>query len=236
VEHRELRAGVKADVKCRGGTLPFSELYEGSGGIKREAKHNFFARQIWDVRLDTDIYIMTHLETPKLEMGEKTALPGTDRQRKWNLYVCGWVSKERVKKEGCYLPRDAITEQGKKWFPYKGHEIEFYNQHLNGFSDLRDILTIDQSNVSADAQKAPNLHMTSVDAARIAIDMIGYGVLKEDVMEFLKQKLGVGMEVPPILHPNQYHHLLKWLHVSGKVKEEDIKKLSEIMREVAYQE
>lgn len=36
-----LPSGIKVDVKCRGGTLPFKEKYLGSGGIDREAKHNF---------------------------------------------------------------------------------------------------------------------------------------------------------------------------------------------------
>ncbi len=231
-----LPSGVKIDVKCRGGSLPFQELYDGSGGIKREAKHNFFARQIWDERLDADIYLMTHLETPKPPKGKKTALPGTERQRKWNLYVCGWVSKERVKKEGVYLPIGAITEQGNRWFPYRGHEIEFYNQHLNGLSQIKDILTIDKKDVEEDGKKVMNLHLTSVDAVRIAVDLVGHGILDRDVVQFLKEKLGIKTKIPPILHSNQHHHLLKWLKDKGKIKEEDLKKLSEIMQEMAYSE
>ena len=103
-----LPSGVKVDVKCRGGALPFKEEYESSDGIAREAKHNFFARQMHDERLDADIYVMTHLETPS-----KRELPGTTRQRKWILYICGWVSKERVANEGVYLPRGSLTEQGR---------------------------------------------------------------------------------------------------------------------------
>ena len=232
----KLDSGVKVDVKCRGGTLPFQELYNGTGDIPREAKHNFFARQIWDERLDADIYVMTHLETPKPPREQKTALPGTDRQRKWKLYVCGWVSKERVKKEGVYLPRGAITEQGNRWFPYRGHEIEFYHQHLNGLSQLGDILNIDTKDVLDDGRKAMNLHLTSVDAIRIAIDLIGYGIMEKDVLVFLKEKLKIEKEVPPILHPNQYHHLLKWLKKEGKIKDKDIDNLSKIIKEVAYSE
>ena len=171
-----LESGVKVDVKCRGGSLPFQELYGGSGGLNREAKHNFFARQIWDGRLDADIYLMTHLETPKPPTGEKTALPGTLRQRKWNLYICGWVSKERVKKEGVYLPIGSITEQGNRFFAYRSHEIEFYNQHLNGLSEIKNLLAIDADDVKEDGKKVMNLHLTSVDAVRIAIDLV--------VMEF----------------------------------------------------
>lgn len=232
----KLPSGIKVDVKCRGGTLPFQELYEGSGGIKREAKHNFFARQIWNKRLDADVYLMTHLETPKPPKGKKTALPGTPRQRKWKLYVCGWVSKERVKKEGVYLPRGAITEQGNKWFPYKADEIEFYNQHLNGLSQIKDILLIDKKDIEEDKNKAMNLHLTKVDAVRIAVSLVGYGVVKEDILHFLEEKLGTDVKVPPILHSNQHHHLLKWLKNNGKIKDGQIEKLSKIMEEMAYKE
>jgi len=230
-----LPSGVKADIKCRGGTLPFQELYEGSGEVKREAKHNFFARQIWNKNLDAEIYIMTHLETPKAPRGQKTALPGTERQRKWKLYVCGWVSKERVKKEGVYLPIGSVTEQGSRWFAYRSHEIEFYNQHLNGFSDIKEIMSIEEKDVIEDSKKPMNLHLTSVDAIRLAIDLVGWEILNKNILEFLKEQLSVE-KVPPILNSNQYYHLLRWLKGQGKVTDEEFKKLSEIMLEMAYEE
>lgn len=231
-----LPTGIKVDIKCRGGTKPFQDRYLGSGEVEREAKHNFFARQVWNDKLDTDIYVMIHLECPKAPRGKKTALPGTLRQRKWKLYICGWVSKERVKKEGVYLPRGAITERGNEWFAYRGHEIEFYHQHLNGFTDLKDLLLIDDKDVKEDGKKAMNLHLTSIDAIRIAIDMVGHGVLEKDIVNFLKDKLGLNKKIPTIMHSNQYHHLLKWLKDKGMVKESEIKKLSEIMEEAAYEE
>lgn len=231
-----LPSGVKVDVKCRGGTKPFQEKYLGSGELEREAKHNFFARQVWNDKLDADIYLMVHLECPKAPRGKKTALPGTLRQMKWKLYVCGWVSKERVKKEGVYLPRGALTERGREWFAYRGQEIEFYHQHLNGFSNLKDLLAIDKKDVELDEKKAINLHLTSVDAIRIAIDLVGQGIIDKEVIKFLKEKLGINKKIPAIMHSNQYHHLLKWLKSHNKIKDEDIEKLSKIMQEVAYSE
>jgi len=229
-----LSSGIKVDIKCRGGTLPFKENYSGSGGLEREAKHNFFARQLVDERLDTDIYLMTHLETPKPEAKGKTPLPGTPRQRKWILYVCGWVSKTRVKTEGVYLPRGAITEQGDKWFPYRGQEVEFYNRYLNGFKELTEILSIDANDVEKDAKEPMHLHLTSVDAIRIGVDLVGHGIIDKETLNFLKQELKIKGNVPPILNPNQYHHLLKWLESQGKVDKKTISKLSEIMQEVEY--
>ena len=201
-----LPSGVKVDVKCRGGSLPFKEVYESDDGIAREAKHNFYARQLDDERLDTDIYLMTHLETPSLK-----SLPGTNRQRKWTLYICGWVSKERVAREGVYLPRGSLTEQGRTWFTYRGQEIEFYNRNLNGLGSFDDLLTIDPSDVIADKSKKGDLNLTSVDAIRIAYDLAGRGIITNDQVQFVEKELGLTKPVKTILHANQYHHLLEWL-------------------------
>ena len=207
-----LPSGIKVDVKCRGGALPFQEEYLSSDDIPREAKHNFFARQIYDDNLDTDIYLMTHLETPA-----DRVLPGTTRQRKWILYICGWVSKERVKREGVYLPRGSLTEQGKTWFTYRGQEIEFYNRYLNGLEKVRDLLTIEKADVDKDKYHTGDLNLTSVDAIRITYDLIGRGILNEKHLELIKSDLNLTKIVKPILHPNQYLHLLKWLEEKGQL-------------------
>ncbi len=224
-----LPSGVKVDVKCRGGILPFQEKYLSSDGLPREAKHNFFARQIYDESLDTDIYLMTHLETPSNRL-----LPGTRRQRKWILYVCGWVSKKRVAREGVYLPRGSLTEQGRTWFTYRGQEIEFYNKNLNGLSDLGDILNIGAMDIKKDENHKGDLNITFVDAVRIAYDLVGRGILKEKHVNFVKSKLGLTQNIKPILHPNQYFHLLKWLKENNQITEEEHRKARKIMTEEPY--
>jgi len=197
-----LPSGVKIDVKCRGGVMPFKEEYESNDGIAREAKHNFFARQIFDDKLDTDIYLMTHLETPKKKVGR--SLPGTKRQKKWVLYICGWVSKKRVARDGVYLERGSLTEQGKTWFTYRGQEIEFYNINLNGLKTIRDILNIEKENVETDKKTKGRLNLTSVDAVRIAYDLVGRGVLNVKQVKQLQEKLNLTKFIKPILSQNQY--------------------------------
>ena len=224
-----LPSGVKLDVKCRGGALPFKEEYESNDGIIREAKHNFFARQIYDEKLDTEIYLMTHLETPK-----SRELPGTTRQRKWMLYICGWASKERVVREGVYLPRGSLTEQGRTWFTYRGQEIEFYNRNLNGLEKAEDLLEIEQADVEKDKNHIGDLNLTSVDALRIAYDLIGRGVLSEKHIEFIKKETGLNKIVKPILHSNQYFHLLNWLKKKGALSENEIKEARKILQEEPY--
>ena len=219
-----LPTGVKIDVKCRGGSLPFKEEYLSGDKIPREAKHNFFARQVYDKKLDTDIYLMTHLETPSNRL-----LPGTKKQKKWILYVCGWVSKERVEREGVYLPRGSLTEQGKTWFTYRGQEIEFYNKNLNGFNTLEDILSISSQDVEIDKNRKGDLNLTSADAIRIVYDLIGRGVLQEKHLNFVKEQIGLVEVVRPILHPNQYFHFLQWLKEKGQITDQEIEKINQIL-------
>jgi hypothetical protein len=224
-----LPSGVKVDVKCRGGALPFKEEYMSDDEIAREAKHNFFARQIYDNNLDTDIYLMTHLETPS-----DGTLPGTTRQRKWILYVCGWVSKDRVYREGVYLPRGSLTEQGRTWFPYRGQEIEFYNRNLNGLNDISDLLNIESDDVEKDKIHRGNFNLTSADALRIVYDLIGRGILTEEHLDFIKRDTGIEKIVKPILHANQYFHLLKYLKEKGAITDVEIEKARLILNEEPY--
>ncbi|OIP55802.1 hypothetical protein CO134_02845 [Candidatus Kuenenbacteria bacterium CG_4_9_14_3_um_filter_39_14] len=224
-----LPSSVKVDVKCRGGALPFKEEYESNDGIAREAKHNFFARQINDENLDTDIYVMTHLETPS-----NRELPGTTRQRKWILYICGWVSKERVSNEGVYLPRGSLTEQGRTWFTYRGQEIELYNRNLNGLGEVEDLLSIESTDVEKDKKHKGDLNLTSVDAVRITYDPIGRGVLSEKHLAFIQKEIGLNRIVKPILHSNQYFHLLNWLKGKGALTDSEVEKARKIFQEEPY--
>lgn len=224
-----LPSGIKVDVKCRGGSLPFQEAYESDDGIAREAKHNFFARQIHDENLDTDIYLMTHLETP-----DNDVLPGTTRQRKWVLYICGWVSKDRVFREGVYLPRGSLSERGRNWMQYRGQEIEFYNRNLNGLDQITDILTVEATDVEKDKTHKGDLNITSVDAIRIAYDLIGRGILTEKHLDFIKKETGLERIVKPILHANQYFHLLQHLKEKGVITDAEIEKAKTILQEEPY--
>jgi hypothetical protein len=224
-----LPTGVKVDVKCRGGELPFQEEYLSNDNIPREAKHNLFARQVYDDRLDTDIYLMTHLETPK-----KGVLPGTKRQKKWILYICGWVSKERAKREGVYVPRGSLSERGRKWLQYKGQEIEFYNKNLNGLLNINELLKIDGADVKVDIAHKGDLNLTAVDAIRITYDLIGRGILNNKHLEYIKEKTKITNEIKPILSSNQYFHLLEWFKEEGLLTDQELEKAALIMKKEPY--
>jgi len=217
-----LPIGVKVDVKCRGGDFPFRETYESADGIPRESKHNFFARQLLDPTLDADIFLLTHLT-----VSSKGELPGSSREKKWRLYVCGWVSKDRVLKEGVYLPPQSLSEQGKSsWMSYQYHQVEFYNKNLNGLSSVSVLNDVDSADVSNDAAKSISLHLTAADSIRIVQDLIGRGVLNTTHLDAIKREMGVAKTVRPILHANQYHHLLEWMRVKGYVGDDELQKLA----------
>lgn len=228
-----LPSKTRVDIKCRGGVLPFKEKYEGMGNIPREAKHNLWARQLYIDEIESDIYLLAHLQTPKQGKG-KIPLPGTPRQRSWHLFICGWVSTLRAKREGVYLPRGALTERGQNWFPYRGEEVEFYHRHLNGLADLKDLLKLDSKDVEADIKKSGNLHLTSIDALRITLDLIGRGILKKETFQVFKNELGIKEEASPFFHPNQYFHLMKWLISKDLAKPEDLEEIKTIMEEKKF--
>lgn len=226
-----LPSGVKLDVKCRGGDKPFQETYDNGDGVAREAKHNFFARQLHDERLDADAYLMTHLEHPKAK-----GLPGTKRQKKWILYICGWVSKKRVIREGVFLPPGAVSERGREWFAYRANEIEFYNKNLNGLTTIQDLLTIEKDDVKKDSYRRGDLNLTSIDVIRMTYDLIGREVLSKTHLDFIQKELHLTKIVKPILHANQYFHLLKWLQEKGEITESEMQKARTMLQEEMYEE
>ena len=219
-----LPSGVKMDVKCRGGEMPFLEEYKGGDSLPRESKHNFFARQLYDDNLDTDIYLMTHLRRAKPKRGEPI-FPGTRLQRSWVLYVCGWVSKKRVLREGVYLPPGAISERGREWFAYRAHEIEFYNRNLNGVGSLEDLFTIEPSDVTIDEEKKGNLNLTRVDTLRIGYDLAGRGILGQKELDYIKKEMRLDSEVGSFLHANQSIHVLKWLMEKNVINQSQFEKM-----------
>lgn len=130
--------------------------------------------------------------------------------------------------------RGSIEEQGRTWFTYRGQEIEFYNKSLNGFSKISDLLKILKADVRKDEKRKGDLNITSVDALRIAYDLIGRGILKQKHIKFIKSKAGFTKAVKPILHPNQYFHLLRWLKENRQVSTRDYHKAKKLMTEEPY--
>ena len=214
----QLPSGVKVDIKCRGGEKPFLEIYEGGDGLPRESKHNFFARQLHQENLDADIFVMTHLLRPK-----PPTLPGTKRQKKWVLYICGWISKKRVLREGVYLPPGAISERGREWFAYQYNQIEFYNYNLNGLSTLTDLLKIDQEDIRIDENKVGDLNLTRVDTLRVGYDLAGRGILKKEHVDFIRKEMNLNGEVGSFLHNNQSLHVIKWLREKEVISDQEYK-------------
>jgi len=99
---------------------------------------------------------------------------------------------------------------------------------------LADLLKLQPDDVKIDAEKTGNLHLTSADAIRITSDLIGRGILNPDYLEIVKRELNVTLPVKPILHPNQYYHLLDWLSAKGHVTTSEAEKLQAMMKREGY--
>ena len=221
--------GVIMDIKMEGITIAFQEEYGGSGGIKREAKHNFYARQLYDPNLRaTDIFINTRFRT-----GDTFPGSGRSNEKKWVLWVCGWVSKKRVINEGVLIPRGGITEQGQKFFDYRSHNVEFYQYALNGIKDLHQWFeNLTKDDVKKDEEKDPDVtpQCTTADRQRILGSLVSRSVI--DVEQFNKINREVlGLEnrfVPPILHENHTIRYVKHLIKTGILPESILDKMKNV--------
>ena len=99
---------------------------------------------------------------------------------------------------------------------------------------IKDLLKIENPNVKTDETLQGDINLTGVDAIRIAYDLAGRGVLNEDQIAFVKQSTGIVNNVKPILHPNQYFHLLEWLKRNHIASEQEYRKTKEIMTEEPF--
>lgn len=195
--------GLKMDVKTENIDIEFKTEYAGSGGIMRGTKHNFYARQLFDPNLkSTDLYIITRLQTSAKFPGT-----GSPNEKRWRLWICGWVSKQRVIQEGVLIPRGGISERGHKFFDYRSHNYEFYQHALNELDGhLKDwFMKITRDDVTHDSSKNPydTRQCTTADGQRIIGDLLTRQIITRPQYDSINRYLGLeGKHVPPILHTN----------------------------------
>jgi len=99
---------------------------------------------------------------------------------------------------------------------------------------VEDLLSIDMSDIEKDKNHKGDLNLTSVDAVRIAYDLIGRGVLSEKHLAFVQKETGLSKIVKPVLHANQYSHLLYWLKGKGALTDSEIEKARKTLQEEPY--
>ena len=203
--------GIKIDVKNETVKFEFQEHYMGTGDILRQAKHNFFPRQLYDTKLNsTDIFLVTRLRT-----GD--TFPGSGRlnESRWKLWVCGWVSKIRVRNEGILIPRGGITEQGSKFFDYRSNNVEFYQLGLNPITDLYSWFeNVTKDDIKNDEEKNPDdtIQCTIADGQRILGDLLVRKIINDEQFSSISNSLGLdGKHVPSILHHNHTIRFVKYL-------------------------
>ena len=220
--------GIKIDVKSEGITIGFQEVYGGSGAVPRQAKHNFYPRQLLDPNLkSTDLFLVTRIQT-----GDSFPGSGRGSEKRWNLWVCGWVSKKRVMQEGVLIPRGGITEQGQKFFAYRSHNVEFYQYALNPVDDLVGWFNrMTKDDVRKDESRHPDdtRQCTSADAQRIMGDLLIKRVIERGEFDNIGRAMGLeGKHVPSILHSNHTVRFVRYLIRQGHLQADVLERLSKV--------
>lgn len=209
---------VKWDAKTRGGKMPFSLCYSHEDGNAREAKHNIYTRQLDNENSTAEAFLFANLRMCNKRKGEN-AFPGSKRQRNWMLYICGWASVERIKRDSVKLYPGSISERGNRIMVYKGENSEFFNHNLNGFSNLynfpTEIKNITMDDVLEDAKKeSPHPNSTKVDLQRIADEQHGKGHITKKEYQSVKKVLALE-NVSSLFHENQICEFYRWLNIEG---------------------
>ena len=93
---------------------------------------------------------------------------------------------------------------------------------MNEIKDITDLDKITPVEVKKDIDSPCGLHMTIPDAMRIAYDLVGRGIIDQAGFIEIKNRLEVTGEVTPILHSNQYYHLIEWAKAQGILKDTDV--------------
>ena len=221
-------SGITIDVKTEGINFDFQEEYAGSGGVMRQAKHNFHPRQLYDPNLaKTDIFLVVRMRT-----GGKFPGSGMRTEKKWKMWICGWVSKKRVINEGVLIPRGGITEQGGSFFAYRGHNVEFYQNALNPVESLQAWfggLTRDEIERDEAANPDSTMQCTTADAQRIAGDLLARNVISRGQFDSINRAIGLGeARVPPVLHSNHTVRFVRYMVNRGLLSDDTLGRLESV--------
>ena len=146
------------------------------------------------------------------------------------LWVCGWISKKRAKNEGVFIPRGGITERGiNQFMGYRAHEVEIYNQTLNGIKDLKEWYNdLTKEDVIKDETNNHGYFMqrTNADAQRILQSLLVRQCVTKEQYDKINESLGLaGTFIPPILHENHTFAYVRHLIREGMLDKSVLEKL-----------
>ena len=226
---------VLMDIKTEGADLEFALQYprmvDGKDdGIPRESKHNFFVRQFYNPKLiATDIFIICRVRSPAKKNEE---FPGTERQTKWKMWICGWTSKVRAIKQGVLIPRGGLSERGESGImSYIDDEIEFYQHALNEIKDLNIWFHgITKEDVIKDEKRDKDeiAQLTLADGQRVLGSALHRGFITKEEFEANNDFLGLTDKfAAPHLHENHTIRFIQHLVKIGRLPESTLEKMKE---------
>ena len=167
---------------------------------------------------------------------------GNGANEEFHCTVVGWLSDIDALSSPPLIPggigfskikSGGITERGMHWFAYQASDnLEIYDFGLNQINQWSDIRNLTQSSI--EDTDPPNLpFLSTVDAHRVALGLLGRGIISEQEFESLVDNLDFQIprdQVPTILQRSQYKALLKWGLKNDFINETSFSRFEEIER------
>ena len=202
--------GVIIDIKMENATNDFETRWDSGDdyGIMLDSKHNLYVKQVYHPKLTkTEVFIITRLRMAGTKFPGGKRGKCSNREKNWKLWICGWISKKRVKKEGVIIPLGNVSERNfEAYMAYKQNNIEVYQHTLNGITDLKQFFKeITKNDVEKDAKhKYGNFRQsTTADAQRVLQHLVFCRCITKQQYNKINDSLDLkGKIVPPILHQN----------------------------------
>ena len=244
----------KIDVKSMNSPYYNPEGFLGTGGYNREPKNNLVPPDDND---QNDAYIFVRITdapptTGRGKKGNKSSFPeegseqdvsfvdgswktGSENNPLFRIVIVGWLSIKHVRKYAPIIPGGraggGISEKGNNWMHYQiAPNMEVYDGQLKSINEFEDItsITIEQINESS----PPALpFLSTVDAHRVALGLLGRGIISEQEFENLANNLGFQIprdQVPTILQRSQYNVLLNWGRENGFIDKTSLSRFEKI--------
>lgn len=103
-----------------------------------------------------------------------------------------------------------------------------------GLNNIEELLDLDYKDVEEDIKYKGKPNLTSSDSARMLFDLAGRNIISQEQLKSAQEELKIKEGTSPILHPNQYHHLLERLYDMKIVGESELNQLEETLPKVKY--
>ena len=230
------KKGVIMDIKMEQVTKNFVNRWDSGDGyeIMLDSKHNLYVKQVHHPKLKkTELYIITRLRMSGKKFPGGKRGKCSNNEKNWKLWVCGWISKKRVLKEGVIIPLGNVSERNfEAYMAYKKNNIEVYQHTLNGITDLKQFFKeITKYDVEKDAKnKYGNFRQSTIaDAQRVLQHLVFCKCITKREYDKINDSLDLkDVIIPPILHQNHIFSVVRHFIRNKQLGDSVLKKLEKL--------